>query len=180
MMTPPPGYIDEYRELRAEIRLLLDRRSKSVQFVLLLTTAAVALPRALGTPSVLLVAAVMVGFLWFDEIRRLRALYRVGAYLEVCVEPHVAGLKWETRGAQHPIQTNFVEKLIANGFYPASVLLLFGVAFHRLTWSVVWQLALLGAFVLLLVFLTLASYGASTKGRQREVNWWRSRPVTGA
>jgi hypothetical protein len=49
------GYVEEYKELRAEIRHYLDRRAKSTHFALIVTAAVVGVAPELGSPFLFLV-----------------------------------------------------------------------------------------------------------------------------
>jgi hypothetical protein len=43
---------------------------------------------------------------------------RTASYLEVCVEPHVPGLKWETTNRHNPFDQSWVNRAIANAPFP--------------------------------------------------------------
>lgn len=97
------GYLQEHKEMRAELRQYLEWRGKIMHFTLLLTAAAVAVAAQVGTGGLFFLTTVIVAFFWYDENRHSVAVYRFGTYLEVFVEPHVKGLNSETIGHYHPI-----------------------------------------------------------------------------
>lgn len=168
------GYLQEYRELRAEIRQHFEWRGKSLHFAVLLTAASVALSPRIGSSAMFLLTALTIAFLWYDEVRHLVAVFRLATYLEVFVEPQVTGLNAETIARRHPIHTSVIERIIANGAFPA----MFGVQvvllFERHDWEP-WQYTVV-AVGLAVVFLGLVIHSVSVArtGRAREYDAWRT------
>jgi len=167
------GLLQEHKEIRSEIRQYLDWRSKSIQFSMALTTGAVALGPKIGTGLLFLLTALVVAFLWYDEVRHLIAVFRLATYLELFVEPNVPGLEWETIGGRHPIQTDATERAVANGIFPTMFIVHATLMVRYSDW-LPWQdrLAVAG---LALVFIAVAtkSYSVFKHGRQRERDTWR-------
>jgi|GEM_PF-4064035 len=166
------GYLQEHKEMRAEIRQYLDWRAKIIHFTLLLTAVAFAVAAEVGTGGLFLLTTLVVAFLWYDEIRHLVAVFRFGTYLEVFVEPEVKELNSETIGHHHRIQTSVVERIVGNGVFPAMFVLHASLMVHYADWQL-WQVwvAISG---LLFVFLAVSakSYTVFRSGRQRELEAW--------
>jgi len=171
--------IEEYKELRSEIRMYLDRRTKNVQFSFVFTVAVAGLYDRINNPYFYLAACIVIAFIWFDQIRQLRAVVRVATFLELYVEPKVPGLKWETYSAHHPItmrkgrKTSFVERSIANGAFP---LFLIGLGLIALldkgvNWCFLARVGL--AIVLFLIVLLLLWKSYVGIDRDDQLDTWR-------
>lgn len=165
--------LEEYRQLREEIRHYLQRRQQNINFAIIVTVGVVGVGLRLNNYILFLSSALLICFLWFDEIRRVQAVFRVGSYIEVFIESEVRGLKWETLGARHKIQTSFLSRLIANGIYPLLFLLnaILGLSFII---KMDKNLAIIIAILFIIVFFSLSvrSFYVSTKGRQNEATFW--------
>ncbi len=165
--------LEEYRQLRAEIRHYLERRHQIINLAIIITLGVIGVGLAWNNYILFLSSALLIAFLWFDEIRRLQAIFRVAAYIEVFIETEIAGLKWETLGGKHKIQTSFISRVISNAEFPLlfslnSVLGLF------LLIRVNTIIMVVIAFVFMVIFFSLLikSYNVSTKGRKKEVEFW--------
>ncbi len=100
--------IEEYKELRQEIRLCLSERNPIKYFAYTLTIALVGFFLAekeaieyylkiyllIGAGSLILV-------LWHQENRRVEAVFRIAAYIKYFIEDYIDGLNWETSGIEH-------------------------------------------------------------------------------
>jgi hypothetical protein len=102
------------------------------------------------------------------------AVFRVAAYLELFVEPHVTGFGWETYGAHHPIQKTFIERVIANGVFPATFIINAGLMISYSDWPGWLDILVAIALVFVGVVLSVEGYGASRHGRRREVEAWQT------
>ena len=161
------GYIDEYNQLRGEIRMYLEHGHKSLQLVMALGAAAVTFGS--NYPDLLLVSALIVAYVWYDEIRHLRAVQRTASYLEVFVEPNVEGLQWETTNQSHSFTRSYINRAIGEAPFPTLVLALTLYGFHRQEWPMVWGSV---ACVVPLIVLFRLSYIEAVNGRDRERGRW--------
>lgn len=171
-----PGLLEEYGELREEIRTYLSRREQSKNFVFMITLAVVGLDSSSLVSFgelVFTVSALLIWFLWFDEIGRMKAIFRVATYIQTFLEPEVPGLNWETLGGRHKIQTSWTRRIMSNAEFP----LLF-LGFVGLTW---WRLrsshpliANSGAVIAVLMAagLSFSSLQVSRRGRRTELANW--------
>jgi hypothetical protein len=165
----PEGYINEYNQLRAEIRMYLEHSSKSLQIAMALGAAAVTFGPQY--PNLLIVSSLIVLFLWYDEIRHLRAVQRVATYLEVFVEPNVPGLNWETSTRANPFEGSFKNRAIANAPFPTLVVAQALYAFQPAGYSR-W-LGLIG-FGIVTCYLFGLSYLTAKHGRNTEREHWQA------
>jgi hypothetical protein len=168
MTQVEPGFIEEYNQLRAEIRMYLEHGSKSLQIVMALAAASVTFGRSY--PPLLLISSLITAFLWFDEIRHLRAVQRTAAYLEVWLEPHVPGLKWETINRHHKFNPSFFNRAIANAPFPVLFVVQAVYGFVLAKWP--WGLGL-AAIALVTGALAIASIRTSRYGRAQERDRWQ-------
>ena len=95
--------LEEYKQLRAEIRHHLARRSLNMKFSFTITLGVIGFGFEVENSYLFFAGAVLICSLWLDELRRLRAIYRLGAYIEAIIEPELADLKWESLGGKHKI-----------------------------------------------------------------------------
>jgi hypothetical protein len=162
------GYIDEYNQLRAEIRMYLEHSSKNLQIAMALGAAAVTFGSKY--PNLLMVSALIAGYLWYDEIRHLRAVQRLASYLEVCVEPNVPGLNWETLCSAHPFETSFANRAIAHAPLPT---LMVAQAIYAI--KLAGYLLLLGSMGVGMAACCLIalSYLTAKRGREEERKRWQ-------
>jgi len=171
------GYIAEYNQLRAEIRMYLENSSRSLQIAVVLAAAAMTVGKDYRILP--LVSAAIAAYLWYDQIRHFRAVQRVGSYLEVCVEPKVPGLNWETYGGDHPIQKSFRMHVIANLHYPTLMAAQALYGFHLYKPLNVWPPSWpgLGGIVIVIAIvigcLLILSYRAVMDSRDTERGIWR-------
>lgn len=166
------GYLQEHRELRTEIRQYLDWRAKSIQFALLLTAAAVAVAPELKSGPFFLVTALIIAFLWYDEARHLVAVFRLGTYLQLFVEPNVPGLNSETISDSHPVQRSIIGRAVANGVFPILYLLHTGLMVHYWTRPLRQGVLIIAGMVIVFIAVFSHSSFVALKGRQRELATW--------
>lgn len=166
--------LEEYRQLRAEIRHFLERRHKIINFAIIITFGVISVGLTWNNYILFLSSALLIAFLWFDEIRRLQAIFRIAAYIEVFIETEIAGLKWETLVGKHKVQTSLISRIISNAEFPFlfslnSVLGLFLLIRVNTIFVVVI------AFVFMVIFFSLMkeSHDVSTNGRTVEIEFWK-------
>lgn len=176
------GVLDEYRELRSELRLMLDRREKvrSFAYTVALGVLGLGLSDHVSIeyrPYLLVVGSFCVLSLWYDEIRRMRAIFRIATYIEVYTESVVDAMHWESWGAKHRIQGSRIGRVFANGdvgilgcvLAGLGVWMFFGV--ERIL-----ALTIAGLFVLLAAAIGTAALRMFPGAREVErANWARVR-----
>jgi Na+-transporting methylmalonyl-CoA/oxaloacetate decarboxylase beta subunit len=179
------GFIEEYKELRAEIRMYLDRRTKNVQLAFLFVFAVIGLYEKVNSPYFYLAASIVVAFIWFDHIRQHRAVVRTATYLEVFVEPNVKGLNWETYASAHPItmrkgnRSSFVERAVSNGVFPLFFVALGAITIieKAISWPYEVRIGVACILALFLWFLGYSSYDRLDREEQLEI--WGKLPAKG-
>lgn len=167
------GYIEEYQELRSEIRHYLDRRAKNVNFAFAITTVVVGLSEKIEEPYIFIIACLLSAFLWYDEIRRYIALQRVASYLELFIEPNVKGFNWETYGSQHSVQHSFLDRLLSDGVFPLTFIIhtYLTMIFAKLT-TLETVVALI-PFAILFLILVYLSFTKLRGCREKEIQEWK-------
>lgn len=169
------GYLQEHKEMRAEIRHYMEWRGKIMQFTLLLTAAAVAVADQVRTGELFLLTTLIVAFLWHDENRHAVAVFRIGTYLEVFVEPHVKGLSSETIGRHHSIQTSVwsvIDKSIGNGLFPALFVLHAYLMVNYGDWTVRQKWVAVSGLMVVFIGISIRSLMILRSGRSRELKKW--------
>jgi len=173
------GYIEEYRELRAEIRLYLDRRTKTSQIAFVFVIAIIGLYESIDSPYLYLSASLVMAFIWYDQIRQLRAVSRIATYLQLFVEPKVEGLKWETYSTHHPFTMrkgtiwNFLDRVMWKDPFPIFFFLGAAAILDKTdSWRYpVWIVVAIVIVLLVLLFFFFKSYNLLDREKQLEV--WR-------
>ena len=174
----PKGLMEEYAQLREEIRTYLSRRQQSKNFAFMIALAVVGLDSSnlIKFGDLLFpVCALLISFLWFDEIGRIKAVFRVATYIEVFIESRVPALRWETIGGKHPIQKGAVRRVVSNAEFPVlfvGFVLMSYLRFQGPHPTVAQAIAVVGALIVL--YLGITSILVSRGGREREKAKWLS------
>ena len=132
--------LEEYKELRQELREYLSRRQQSKNFVYLISLGVIGLDSSKISFDyfVFWISAVLICFIWYDEIGRIRAIYRVATYIQLFIEARLRDLHWETLGAKHSINHSAWKfRLISNAEYPLLILTHTILGATRF-WSISW------------------------------------------
>jgi hypothetical protein len=172
----PSGTMEEYAELREEIRTYLSRREQSKNFVFMITLAIIGLDASslVKFADILFpVCALLIWFIWFDELGRIRAVFRVATYIEIFIESKVPGLRWETNGSKHPIQTRLIRRILSNAEFPVLLLVFVWFSWSRLNIShpfIAYSFAIVS--LLMTISLSIVSIYVSRKGRNLEKAKW--------
>jgi hypothetical protein len=172
----PSGIMEEYAELREEIRTYLSRREQSKNFVFMITLAIIGLDayNLVRFGEILFpVCALLIWFIWYDELGRIRAIFRVATYIELFIESKVPGLRWETLGGKHQIQKRSIRRILSNAEFPALLLLFIWLSWSRLHTPrpfIAYSFVLVA--LLMTVSLSIASIYVSRKGRDLEKAKW--------
>lgn len=171
--------LSEYGEIREEIRTYLAGRDRNRKYVYTIALGIAGIESSTDLMlewPVYLVATLLVAFFWFDETRRIKAVYRAGTYIQVFIESKLPHLGWEKRGQDSPIQRSVTGRAIANGDY---VLLYAGLSAYavkkQLTTNGLSHDLLIPVIVVLsLVFLSLAATSTVTflTGRRSFLEGW--------
>ena len=172
--------LEEYRQIRAEIRLYLEWRRHSIHFAILISIGTISIGINWQNPYIFLVPVFALFILWFDEIRRLQAIFRYATYIEVFIEKDISGLKLETLAGKHTINRSFWPRMIANAWYLILGIACYGIGSYymfrpsnlHLEQSLIvwWTLTLL--FILISVMLLRKNYVVAIYGRNNEKKLW--------
>ncbi len=104
--------IEEYKELRAEIRYYLARFDTLRRFGFLVTLGVIGFGFSRDNAYMLFLASgLMILFLWQERVRTLRGVFRLATYLETVVEPHLNELHWESFSSKHDFDLTPTSKL---------------------------------------------------------------------
>ncbi len=165
--------IEEYKELRSEIRNYLNRRQQNLYFAIIISLGVIGIGLRKSNYLLFLSSSILIAFLWYDEIRRLRAIFRAATYIQVFIEAYIKDLNWETFGAKHQIQTNFIGRILANAEFPTLFILNAALGFSLLKFLNKYIFILL-IILYSLIFLSLfnASYKVAKRGRSEELKYW--------
>ena len=169
--------LEEYKELRQEIRTYLSRRQQSKNFAYLITLGVVGLDSSkLGFGFLIFwIAATLILFVWYDELRRIRAIYRVAAYIEIFIETKLSNLHWETLGARHSINQKWFRRIISNAEFPMLILTHAILGSFRL-WPEYWEVSIFGILIAIysIIIIGIKCVDISRNGRKKEVEIWRN------
>ncbi len=95
--NPQDRTIEEYKTLRAEILLLLNRELTLVSFTFTATAAILGFAFSQGISLLFLVPLLMLRLVLFQLNDSARSVARISAYIRIFLEPNDPGLNWETR-----------------------------------------------------------------------------------
>lgn len=167
----------EYKELRAEIRHYLDRRSNNLNFMITITLGVIGVGYQFNNYILFFSATVLVWILWFDEIRRIRGINKTSSYIEIVIEKNINGLYWETLASQNNLQKQILGRLVSNASYPFLYLMnsVIGILIVDKTtnFPVVIKLTITFPFLLMFIILVIASIKVSMHDRQENIDEWK-------
>ena len=170
--------VAEYKQLRAEIRHYLSRRQNTRNFAYLLSLAVLGsdfiTSRNLPA-SIFIVPPLLISCLWSDEIRRLKAIQRLGTYIRIIIEPQINGLKYETLAFIPSRRIEPISRLFANLDFPILYVALSALCFWKFYESKTILLGSLISAVLLFVMLVLLyeAYMTAKHGEENEETCWK-------
>ncbi len=168
--------LEEYRQIRAEIRHYLERRSLNIKYAITITLGVIGLGFGIQNSYIFFASSIIIITLWLDEIRRIKAVFRAGAYVEVIIEKQLPGLHWETLGSKHKIQTSIIGRLFSNLEYPILFLLnsVSGVISLKINDNTPFYISIVAIILLIIILLILSirSYLVLSRGRKIEVENW--------
>jgi len=167
------SFVDEYKELRSEIRLFLEQGQKNIHSAFIVLAGVIVIGVRFKEPLLFLIGSLLVMLLWFNKVRCLVAVFRVATYIEIFIESKIPGLNWESYCGLHPIQGTVFDRIIANGVFP----LLLGISsiYGLFIWECSFRLkiTLIILLLVLIVALTLKSLQTARNGREIELKKWR-------
>jgi len=166
--------LEEYRQLRAEIVLFLERRTRGLHLAIVITIGSIGIGVKWENPILFLTSSLLISFLWYDEIRRLRAIFRNSTYIEVFLEPELHELKWEKMIAKHKIQKSVIGRIIAGAEFPIlySSNAILGV-FSILKRSIVLSIIVIVIYSIIFLILFIKEIILSYKGREKALLFWQ-------
>jgi hypothetical protein len=170
--------LEEYKQLRAEIRHFLERRGQTINFAILISLGVISVGLKLNNYIIFFTAFLLVWLLWFEEIRRMQTIIRTAAYIEIVIEKEIDGLSWETYNSKHSNATNFLKKSIANAFYPILLLLngIIGLFVMNSQFHILPFIYFLCIFFIELVFILInfmITYKIVKNGKDCEIEKWK-------
>lgn len=169
--------LEEYKELRAEIRHFLERRGQTINFAIVISLGVIGIGLELKNHIIFYAAFILVWLLWYEEIRRLQSIIRTAAYIEIIIEKDMEGLSWETLSRRHSNQTNFIQRLIATAIYPVLLLLngcigVYVTKSQHPTVSASIIIAILIIEFILMTIIIIKSDKVIRKGKEKEIAEW--------
>jgi hypothetical protein len=167
--------LEEYRQLRDEIRTYLKSNDETKNYAIIITFGAFGIDQWIKYPQILFLAAFLICILWYNEIRTIKAIFRVAAYIQVFIEQELPDLKWETLGGRHKIQKLFFDRIISNLQLPLLIVFdfLFGIIFSLKIQYLQWLIWIVSPiFLFVIITLLIRSYSVARHGREKEVDYW--------
>ena len=95
--------LEEFRALRAEIVATMTRQGQHMNLAWTGAIALITVGSLAKIPEVASLSVLFIAASWHDYLRLSAAMVRLGAYIEICIEPKVPGLFWES--TVHKIHT---------------------------------------------------------------------------
>lgn len=89
------GKLEEYKTMRAEVIALTARQGQQQAVTSGFSLALLTASWVSGQPELAILSVLFVVVAWRDALRLSTALYRLGEYISVAIEPYVPGLGWE-------------------------------------------------------------------------------------
>ena len=169
--------IEEYKELRAEIRHYLSDTYVLRRFGFLITLGVVGFGfTGDDTYLLFLVGALMILFIWHERIRTLRNIFRVATYIEVIVEPHQTDLHWESYSSKHDFDLSSASKasrMYADLDLPVLYITNATIGILKL-WPKHQQISIIVSIILLVLLLVelRVTFTTICTGKEQERNRW--------
>ena len=103
--------LEEYKEIRQEIRLYLSERNPIKKFAYILTLGVAGFIFQIEFEIIekiilLLCSCFLILILWFQENRRMIAVIRLGSYIRQIIEPQCRGLNYESFATSYQEESN--------------------------------------------------------------------------
>ena len=189
----PSGYIQEYSELRAEIRHYLERRQSTRRFAYFLSLAVLGIGTGNGDiikssdipAPVFIVPPLLLLSLWADELRRLRTIQRLGTYLRVVIEPYVQGFHYETLGLESKRKPTLLSRVFPNADFPIllmslTILCAWKFSIWKPTEGLVVASLISTVFLIAMLLILYQSVSIARSGEREEESLWMEAIVSNA
>jgi len=165
--------LEEYRQIREEIRTYIDRKNQNLNFSIAITIGVLSFGYKDNQYILFLSAALLIAFLWFDEIRVLKAIFRAATYIELFIEKKFRVLNWETIGGKFPIQTSIASRTIGNAIFPLlyCVNAILGILFINANNKILKYIIATFASIIFLVLIIYSLITAKNGRNQEKENW---------
>lgn len=165
-------YIEEYKELRSEIRFYMDMGHKISHFALLILAGVFVAGIQYEEPILFFLSSIIITILWINKIRCTIGVNRVATYIEKFIEPKSVDLNWETYSKLHPLHNNFLIKFFANATFPIIIAIsaIKGILLLRGNPYVV--IIIYAIYIIVISWISIYSYIISKGGRQQELTRW--------
>lgn len=164
--------LDEYKELRSEIRYYMDLGQKAYQYAFLILAGVFVAGIQYQDPSLFFLSSTIIIVLWFNKIRCTICVYRVATYIERMIEPNFDELNWETCGRLHSSQTTFLIRFFSHATFPLLILISTTKGILLLEQSIWIKILTSIASLFFIILLYFYSYKATKFGRERERKEW--------
>jgi hypothetical protein len=165
--------LEEYKQLRAEIRHLLERRSQNTNFAITITLGVIGIGIAIKNNIIFFTAFFLICVLWLDEIRRIRTIFRNAAFIETQIENRLDGLSWEKKARKHKIHESLLEGFFAIAIYPILLIIISVIEFSiPIDKQIISPLPIIILEIVFFLILTIYSVKVSRKGRKQELEEW--------
>jgi len=169
--------IEEYKELRQEIRMLLARQQNIKNFAYIITLGVFGVISTYQKLYIVpIISAILIGLLWLSELRRINAVFRLATYIEIFIEKEISDLKYETISRLNKFSTSYISKilrLISN----SDIFLLF--VFHSVYGCIICYKEDVTISTMFIIFFSLTfiilgyfSFKIATNGENVERNNW--------
>lgn len=167
--------LEEYKELRSEIREYLARRQHTRHFAYIITLGVLGFAFQQKVPFVFFtMPPLILFFLWSDENRRLKAIQRFGTYIKTVIEPDVPGLMWESLSLNSIRSHSVFSRVMSNGDFPILYIFLAALFCNKsYSKSIVFFILAISVYTLLFIFMLVESYNIAKHGEKKETELWQ-------
>lgn len=121
--------LEEYRQTRADIRQLYNRRDQTLYLAFFLFTGVISVGIKFENSILFFMTCIILLFLWYQETVRQIAIYRYEAYIIVKIEDYIQELKRSTLSWKHPSYINPWKRL-KRGISYITLIILIGTCFR--------------------------------------------------
>lgn len=166
------SYIDEYKELRSEIRLYLDQGQKMAQYSFIIVAGVFVAGFEYKDSILFFMTSIIIIILWFNKIRCTMAVIRVASYIEKFIEPFNPELNWETYGRLHSVQKSYLVRFISNFTFPFLIILSTVKGIILLKCSTFLIIIISAVSAIIITALIIYSYQVIKKARENEIKGW--------
>lgn len=170
--------LEEYRQLKAEILKIFDRRSALFNVAATISSALLAAGIAAKRPEITALSSLISSAIWIDDNKSIDNMDRIGAYIRVAIEPAFPGLAWEKahqKAMQARSSAGFARRLTNVFVYRYPVLSLASYAVTLLLISnrgyTFNELLLTGTLLVISILLFIAATTRNMRGAAGMERW---------